>query len=218
METKGDEMKDGEDDLLTRRECERFYSKAVRDFDRWFFSLTKDRQAALRESGVRPYREDVCKHYVFPVNSESTTAVVFSPWDPNDDKDNDTFYSREKVEEFTRRLLDTLSYSLDPRVRLHFLIVKIALRMPDAIDGKRVAKLFGITKAGVSFRVQRMRQILAGDFNNEKPNGEARPSSRLRLSKVPDLVHRERRKIEIKGKGALQNNKRTKADKGARMD
>lgn len=168
-------MSDQGDDLLTRRECERFYSKAVRDFDRWFFSLPKDRQASLRESGVRPYREDNCKHYVFPVNSESTSAVVFSPWDPKDKTEHDTFYSREKVEEFTRRLLDTLGYSLDPRVRLHFLIVKLALRMPDAIDGKRVAKLFGITKAGVSFRVQRMRQILAGTPHKESPKGGGKP-------------------------------------------
>ena len=156
------------EDLLSKREAERFYTKAVKDFDRWFFSLTKDRQASLRDAGVKPYRELRCKHYVYPVNTKSETQVIVTPWDAKDSTEHDTFYSREKVEEFTRRLMDTLGYSLDPRVRLHFLLVKLALKMPDAIDGKRVAKLFGITKAGVSFRVQRMRAIMAGETPEQK--------------------------------------------------
>lgn len=150
------------DDLLSKRECEQFYSKATREFDRWFFSLPKYKQASLRESGVRPYREDKCRHYIIEFDAEHNGGATCLPWDAPGPNDSETFYSREKVQEIVRRLLDTLGYSLDPRVRLHFLLVKLALKMPDAIDGKRVAKLFGITKAGVSFRVQRMRAIMAG--------------------------------------------------------
>ena len=185
------------DDLLSKREAERFYTKAVKEFDRWFFSLTKDKQAALREAGVKPYRELRCKHYVYPVNTKSETQVIVTPWDAKDSTEHDTFYSREKVEEFVRRLLDTLGYSLDPRVRLHFLLVKLALKMPDAIDGTRVAKLFGITKAGVSFRVQRMRSILSGNSTNEKPNGETRKASSVRLRKVSCALSKKQRKHTV---------------------
>jgi hypothetical protein len=202
------------EDLLSKREAERFYTKAVKEFDRWFFSLTKDRQASLRDAGVKPYREMRCKHYVYPVNTKSETQVIVTPWDAKDSTEHDTFYSREKVEEFTRRLMDTLGYSLDPRVRLHFLLVKLALKMPDAIDGKRVAKLFGITKAGVSFRVQRMRAILSGNSTNEKPNGQKGSASRVRLQQVQGVVPQKCRDSQTKGKAKVQCHKRAKNPKG----
>lgn len=158
--------------LLSKREAESFYSKATRDFDKWFFSLPKEQQTTLRESGVKPYAELKCRHYVIEFDPEHNNGDTPLPWDEPTPDNSETFYSRDKVQEIVRRLLDAIGYSLDPRVRLHFLLIKLALRMPDAVDGKRVARLFGITKAGVSFRVQRIREILQNGGETQQNAGK----------------------------------------------
>ena len=146
----------------TQREAERFYTKATRDFDAWFYSQPKQKQAAMRLDGVLPYREMKANEYVFPVNTTSDSAVITPLYDPSDKVDSDTFYSREKVEEFTRRLLRTLEYSHSDEVRLHFELIRLVLRDSEAMTNDALAKRFNMTRAGINFRVQRIRQVISG--------------------------------------------------------
>lgn len=163
-----------------KREAERFYSKATKDFDRWFYSQPKGRQSAMRADGVLPYREMKAAEYVFPVNTMSESAVVTPLHDPNDDAGSETFYAREKVEEFTRRLLKTLEYSHSPEVRLHFELVRLVLRDAEAMTNDALSRQFGMTRAGINFRVQRIRQLLSGHKPTptpvkESPKGGGKP-------------------------------------------
>jgi len=148
-------------DNPSKREAERFYSQATRDFDKWFYAQSRDKQEAMRRDGVIPYREMKANEYVFPVNTMSDSAVITPLYDPSDKVDSDTFYSREKVEEYTRRLLRTLEYSHSEEVRLHFELIRLVLRDSEAMTNDALAKRFNMTRAGINFRVQRIRQVLS---------------------------------------------------------
>lgn len=178
-----------------KREAERFYSKATKDFDRWFYSQPKGRQSAMRADGVLPYREMKAAEYVFPVNTMSESAVVTPLHDPNDDAGSETFYAREKVEEFTRRLLKTLEYSHSPEVRLHFELVRLVLRDAEAMTNDALSRQFGMTRAGINFRVQRIRQLLSGEkLSNENNNRKERKAGGVRLPEVPRALPKKQRK------------------------
>ncbi len=167
--------------LNEKQESERWFTKARSDFDRWFFSFSKAEQMAMRAKGILPYSEMKSDEYIFPVNTESAKAVCTPIYDPSDPTDSDTFYSRERVEEFTRRILDTLEYSHSPEVRLHFQLLRIVLRDHRAMDGESLAKLFGMTRAGINFRVQKIRETLFGCEKRgiapakESPRGGGKP-------------------------------------------
>jgi hypothetical protein len=149
-------------DNPSKKEAERFYRKATDEFDRWFYSHTKERQDEMRRDGVLPYAEMKADEYVFPVNTFSETTVITPIYDPNEKAGQETFYSREKVEEFTRRLLMTLEYSHSAEVRLHFQLIRLVLRDSRAMTNDQLAKLYGMTRAGINFRVQRIRQLICG--------------------------------------------------------
>lgn len=161
-----------------KRDAERFYRKATTDFDKWFYAQAKGRQEEMRRDGVIPYCEMKADEYVFPVNTRSETTVITSIHDANDTAGEETFYSREKVEEFTRRLLMTLEYSHSAEVRLHFELIRLVLRDSRAMTNDELAKHYGMTRAGINFRVQRIRQLISGakqvpnDALNAKKHGK----------------------------------------------
>ena len=146
--------------LAEVREYERLHNKSVKEFDQWFYKLPKAQQDELRSKNVLPYAEQLSDPYVFNYDEENRNNTVLDS--TNDSANDETFYSREKVEEYTRRLLETLEYSHSPEVRLHFQMVRIALRDHRAMSGEVLAKLYGMTRAGINFRVQRIREIMTG--------------------------------------------------------
>lgn len=154
-----------------KREAEKFYRRATGEFDRWFYSQSKARQDEMRREGVIPYVEMKADEYVFPVNTFSETTVITPIYDPNETAGQETFYSREKVEEFTRRLLMTLEYSHSAEVRLHFQLIRLVLRDSRAMTNDQLAKHYGMTRAGINFRVQRIRQLINGE---KKPSKSAK--------------------------------------------
>lgn len=185
---------------IEKREAERFYRKATTDFDRWFYAQGKGKQEEMRREGVIPYCEMKADEYVFPVNTRSETTVITSIHDPNDTAAEETFYSREKVEEFTRRLLMTLEYSHSAEVRLHFELIRLVLRDSRAMTNDELAKHYHMTRAGINFRVQRIRQLITGakqvpnDALNAKKHGKC-TSKPLKVNNV----HKNRGKMASKG-------------------
>lgn len=182
---------------MTEGDCEagRFYSNARKTFDRWFYSHDKGTQEEMRRKGILPYREMKVNDYVFPVNTESQKAVIKPIIDPTDSNDEETFYSRDRVAEFTRRLLDTLAYSHSPEVRLHFQLIKLALRDAGAMTNEQLARLNGMTRAGINFRVQHIRGILAGEkLSDENDNRQKGEASGIRLRKVQSVLPKNKGK------------------------
>ena len=152
----------------TKQQAERDYRDGAKRFDSWFFSQSTKRQKQLREGGVVPYCETPADDYVFEVRPDSK-AFVFDPWNEPDRVEHDTFYSREKVRELVSRILMTLSSSASPEVRLHLELLKIALRLPDALNGEDLATITNFTRGGIHHRVQQMRQVLEHGAPVSKP-------------------------------------------------
>lgn len=153
-----------------KQDSERWYGKATKDFDRWFYSLPKRDQDTMRSQGVLPYREMPTGRFVMEYDNERPIAMFDSE---NESANSETFYSREKVGDFVRRLLGTLERSHSPDVRLHFQLIRIVLRDPKAMDGEQLGRLFRMTRAGINHRVQKIREELFGDekpISNEKDN------------------------------------------------
>ncbi|MFN9110839.1 MAG: hypothetical protein ACK5XN_12290, partial [Bacteroidota bacterium] len=88
--------------------------------------------------------------------------------------EHDTFYSREKVAEFTARLLDTLATSPSRDVRLHLELVRIALRDAKAMTNEALARHYRLTRAAVNLRVQKLRRALTGPKESFLGGGKPR--------------------------------------------
>lgn len=142
----------------SHRESEIWEAGAKAAFDKWFFSQTKEQQKLLRSRGVIPYREigDERKD-LRPIFEK---AKIFIHHDKPERVESESFYSREAVRDAVSAILNSMSVSPYPDVRIHFELVKAALRTSDALNGEQLGLLLDLTRAGVNARVQRMRQVL----------------------------------------------------------
>jgi hypothetical protein len=145
-------------------------AKAQRDFDKWFFSLSKTSQDAMRKQGVIPYREmPDPRRKLAPLFERSSKFVT---QDNNNHEEQSQFISRERVVDVVKAILRSMSTSSSPEVRLHFELVRMALRMDDAMRGEDLGRLYNLGRAGINYRVQQMREIigtsLADLLNPEK--------------------------------------------------
>ena len=172
----------------TKSEAEKAYTQGAKDFDRWFYSLPPDQQELLRAKGVLPYREMAVTEYVFQVQPNAK-AFHFNPWEEPERTEQDTFYSREKVREFVSLMLKSFSVSQSPEVRLHLELIKIALRMPDAMTCASLARITGMTRAGVNLQVQQIRAVMAG----------RRPAWHPKRLKLPILSKKAHATLEKRG-------------------
>ena len=143
----------------SKSEAERQYREGAQSFDDWFRSLPKRDQDELRRQNVLPYSEQPKPDYVFQPQPNHP-AFHHDPSKEEPRVEHDTFYSREKVAEFTARLLDTLAVSPSKEVRLHLELVKIALRHSSAMTNAQLAKHYRLTRAAVNLRVQKLRRAL----------------------------------------------------------
>lgn len=201
-----------------KQDSERWYGKATKDFDRWFYSLPKRDQDTMRAQGVLPYREMLKGRFVMEYDNERPIAMFDSE---NETANSETFYSREKVGEFVRRLLGTLERSHSPDVRLHFQLIRIVLRDPKAMDGEQLGRLFRMTRAGINHRVQKIREELFGEektISNENIQREDKGRGSLRLRKVPQEIRKVRRQGAGVSKKKVSNRKRAKGPKQQAME
>lgn len=149
-----------------------FEVKAQRDFDKWFFGKTKAEQAVMRERGIKPYCELGDPRQGLAPLYEKSNYFGFTEGDTNH-AEQETFISRDKVSDIVGRILSTLSTSTSPEVRLHVELIKISLQTIDALNGEELGKLYGLTRAGVNYRVQRIRDTLYGKKPKKAPGKES---------------------------------------------
>jgi len=153
-------------------ESSEWEAKAQRDFDKWFFAKPKDEQAVMRERGIKPYCEHGDPRQGLAPLYEKSNYFGFTEGDKNH-TESDTFISRDKVADIVNRILSTLSTSTSPEVRLHVELIKISLQTIDALNGEELGKLYGLTRAGVNYRVQRIRDTLYGKKVKKAPSKES---------------------------------------------
>lgn len=161
---------------VTHKESEQFSERAQKQFDRWFFSLPSQEQARLRADNVLPYREqgDPRRRLCQLFTNSNTFAYE---QDDSSRTESETFYSREKVLDILSAVLNSLSVSNDPSVRLHFEFVRTVLKANGHYDGVQIGQMYGLTKAAVNLRVLKMRKTLEnaismlgqGDPGKESP-------------------------------------------------
>lgn len=132
--------------------------KAQKDFDTWFFSQPKKSQADLRAQGVIPYREmPDPRRKLAPLFEKSSKFVTH---DTAQHEEQAQFISRDRVLDLVRAILKSMSTSASPEVRLHFELVRMALRMDDAMRGEDLGRLYNLGRAGINYRVQQMRESI----------------------------------------------------------
>jgi hypothetical protein len=159
----------------TKSEAEKQYREGADRFDSWFHSLPKGEQKRLRDGGVLPYAEQPKPEYVFQPQPNHP-VFVHDPSKEEARTEHDTFYSREKVAEFTARLLDTLATSPSRDVRLHLELVRIALRDAKAMTNEALARHYRLTRAAVNLRVQKLRRALTLKNNERTTQRQERTS------------------------------------------
>lgn len=153
-------------------ESSEWEAKAQRDFDKWFFGKTKVEQAVMRERGIKPYCEHGDPRQGLAPLYEKSNYFGFIEGDKAH-AEQETFISRDKVSDIVGRILSTLSTSTSPEVRLHVELIKISLQTIDALNGEELGKLYGLTRAGVNYRVQRIRDTLYGKKARKAPSKES---------------------------------------------
>lgn len=168
---------------VSHRESSAWEEKAQRDFDRWFFAQSKDKQDVMREQGINPYREMGDPRRGLAPLFEKSYYFGYTQGD-SAHTEAETFVSREKVAELVGRILATLAVSTSPEVRLHVELLKVALRTHDALNGEQLGKLYDLGRAGINYRVQRMREVLEGTPQKSE-NGQKRSQKKPNQSQTP---------------------------------
>jgi hypothetical protein len=130
------------------------------DFDRWFDTLSKAEQANLRaqDPPIIPYREMPLPRYSFPVYANDTKFATADPRriDEQVAITEDTWVTKERVQEIISDILAMLGASPDKVVQHHFDLVRIILQTTDAPTQVDLAKRMGLTKQAVSFRAKKL--------------------------------------------------------------
>jgi hypothetical protein len=130
------------------------------EFDAWFDSLTKAEQANLRaqDPPIMPYREMPLPRYSFPVYDQDAKFATADPRriDEQPTSYEDTWVTKERVQEIISDILAMLGASPDRVVQHHFDLVRIILQTHDAPTQVDLAKRMGLTKQAVSFRAKKL--------------------------------------------------------------
>lgn len=134
--------------------------KDARAFDDWFYSQSKDKQEAMRQSGVLPYKEMVQPRRVFEINP-GHKAWTYSP--EHDRIESDSFISREHVGSMLKAFIDALAASADHQVRRHVELVRWSLSLPGFLPAPVIASMYGVSKQAIHKRAKTIRQQLAPD-------------------------------------------------------
>lgn len=131
-------------------------------FDDWFDSLSKAEQANLRaqDPPIIPYRELPLPRYSFPVYANDTKFATADPRRIDEQRAviDDTWVTKERVQEIICDILSMLGASPDKVVQHHFDLVRIILQTTDAPTQVDLAKRMGLTKQAVSFRAKKLLQ------------------------------------------------------------
>jgi hypothetical protein len=130
------------------------------EFDAWFDSLPKAEQAKLRalDPPITPYRELPLPRYSFPVYDQDAKFATADPRRADDQptSDEETWVTKERVQEIISDVLAMLGASPDKAVQHHFDLVRIILQTPDAPTQVDLAQRMGLTKQAVSFRAKKL--------------------------------------------------------------
>jgi hypothetical protein len=130
------------------------------EFDSWFDSLPKAEQAKYRalDPPVIPYRELPLPRYSFPVYDQDAKFATADPRRAEDQTTSidDTWVTKERVQEIISDVLAMLGASPDKAVQHHFDLVRIILQTTDAPTQVDLAKRMGLTKQAVSFRAKKL--------------------------------------------------------------
>ena len=174
--------------------------KAQKDFDAWFFGLPKKSQADLRAQGVIPYREmPDPRRKLAPLFEKSSKFVTH---DTAQHEEQAQFISRDRVLDLVRAILKSMSTSASPEVRLHFELVRMALRMEDAMRGEDLGRLYNLGRAGINYRVQQMRESIGKSLASlvaQNPYGNEQSDISGICDKTVAIKDRSERKEETNG-------------------
>jgi hypothetical protein len=124
-------------------------------FDKWFYSLPAIQQDKLREEGVVPYKEARSPDHVFPVY-ERASIWLYDPREDETRTETESFISRETVGRIVHDVVDLMGYTTDPTTLRHWELMRAVLRVPGHLNGPQLAKLFGISKQGISMKAKQM--------------------------------------------------------------
>jgi len=135
------------------------------EFDKWYDSLPAEKQKELRalDPPIIPYREMPQLRYSFPIyDSCSEKYATEDVRRLEEDHDEDTFISRERVVEIINDLISMMGASTDPVIAHHFELIKIILQTSDAPSQSQLAAKMNLTRQAISARAKRM-MVLASD-------------------------------------------------------
>ena len=157
-------------------------------FDKWFYSLAKDKQQQMRDVGCGPYREMALPRHSFPVYDN---AKAFGIYDPRADEHktiDETWITGEKVSEIIRDVVAMFQSSGDPVIDAHWDLVRIIMQMPDAPTQADLARRLGLTKQAISIRAKKLL-VRASDVTPGLLD-------RVRMLPMPKDIARKGMKIE----------------------
>jgi transposase-like protein len=168
-----------------------------RDFDVWFYKLTKPEQDRWRGKGVLPYAEQRVPGNVFPFIANHPTwddlSYQAEPFDPNSEQVS--YISDRELRLRMLKLFQILSRFADQRMLLHLLFIRTMLGEDTGTNLAQLCKRFGITKQAMFWRARQIRSALEGiaksdlawvDVATARKQSASETARVLKQAKTPD--------------------------------
>ena len=157
-------------------------------YDKWFYSLNKDKQQQMRQVGCGPYREMALPRHSFPVYDNAKAFGYHDPKAEDMKTIDETWITGERVAEIIRDMIAMFQSSNDPAVEAYWDLVRIIMQMPDAPTQADLARRLGLTKQAISIRAKKLL-VRASDVTPGLLD-------RVRMLPMPKDIARKGMKIE----------------------
>ena len=129
-----------------------------RQFDDWFYSLSRAEQQRWRDKGIIPYREMKSNDHVFSIIPNHPA------WTDNGERQDavqvDRFISEDELRSRLVNLFRILDRFADGRMRLHLLFIRTMLGEQTGTNVTRLCRDFGMTKQAAAYRARMLRKAL----------------------------------------------------------
>jgi hypothetical protein len=130
-----------------------------RDFDLWFYKLTKHEQDRWRAKGILPYAEQPVAGNVFPIipNHPLWPTVDQAP---DEQTEECSFISEHELRGRLVELFRILDRFADGTMHLHLVFIRTLLGENTGVNLAQLSRQFGLTKQAVFWRVRQIRQAM----------------------------------------------------------